>query len=156
LAQQGRKSAPYPWFFGIRFALLIATWDVYRLPVAFRLIRPKRHPEYQTENALFREMVMAFVPPAWPPTVIVAGDAAYGSQDNIKMVQQRDADDAARRWGFVFAMARTGKTVEEKALKDLVTLVPRKYSQRIRVPRLPDAKGCKTFWVYTQKRHLIS
>ena len=48
LAQKGRKSEHQPWFFGIRFALLIATWDVYRLPVAFRLIRRKTHPEYQT------------------------------------------------------------------------------------------------------------
>jgi hypothetical protein len=46
LAQKGRKSEHHPWFFGIRFALLIVNWDVYRLPVAFRLIRPKSHPEY--------------------------------------------------------------------------------------------------------------
>ena len=64
----------------------------------------------------------------------MAGDAAYGSQDNIKMVMQRDADDPARPWGFVFAMARTWKTVEDKAIKDLVTHLPRKYYQRIRAP----------------------
>ncbi len=28
LAQKGRKSEHQPWFFGIRFALVIATWDV--------------------------------------------------------------------------------------------------------------------------------
>src|SRR5918993_540039 len=60
LAQKGRISEHHPWFFGIRFALLIANWDGYRLPVAFRLIRPKNHPEYQPENALFREMVGHF------------------------------------------------------------------------------------------------
>jgi len=157
LAQKGRKSEHHPWFFGIRFALLIANWDVYRLPMAFRLIRPKNHPEYQPENALFREMVGRFVPPVWAKRVIVEGDAAYGSQENIKMVQQRDIDDAARRWGFVFAIARTWKTVEDKAIKDLVTHLPRKYSQRTRVPRLPGAKGCKTFWVYSTRlclRHI--
>jgi hypothetical protein len=157
LAQKGRKSEHHPWFFGIRFALLIANWDVYRLPMAFRLIRPKSHPEYQPENALFREMVGRFVPPAWAKRVIVEGDAASGSQENIKMVQQRDIDDAARRWGFVFAIARTWKTVEDKAIKDLVTHLPRKYSQRTRVPRLPGAKGCKTFWVYSTRlclRHI--
>lgn len=79
LAQQGRKSEHQPWFFGIRFALLIATWDLYRLPVAFRLIRVKTHPEYRTENALFREMVRGFVPPLWAKRIIVEGDAAYGS-----------------------------------------------------------------------------
>jgi hypothetical protein len=157
LAQKGRKSEHHPWFFGIRFALLIVNWDVYRFPVAFRLIRPKSHPAYQSENALFREMVGRFVPPPWAKQVIVEGDAAYGSQDNIKMVMKRDTDDSARRWGFVFAIARTWKTVEDKAIKDLVTHLPRKYYQRARVPRLPGAKGCKTFWVYSTRlclRHI--
>jgi Transposase DDE domain len=157
LAQKGRKSEHQPWFFGIRFALLIATWDVYRLPVAFRLIRVKTHPEYRTENALFREMVQRFVPPPWATRVIVEGDAAYGSQDNMKMVMQRDTDDPTRRWGFVFAIARTWKTVEDKAIKDLVTHLPRKYYQRTRVSRLPGAQGCKTFWVYSTRlclRHI--
>jgi Transposase DDE domain len=157
LAQKGRKSEHQPWFFGMRFALLIANWAVYRLPGAFRLIRPKSHPEYRTENALFREMVGSFVPPTWAKRIIVEGDAAYGSQENMQMVLKRDADDPARRWGFVFAMARTWKTVEDKAIKDLVTHVPRKYYQRIRVPRLPGATGCKTFWVYSTRlclRHI--
>jgi Transposase DDE domain len=151
LAHKGRKSEHHPWFFGIRFALLIVNWDIYRFPVAFRLIRPKSHPAYQTENALFREMVGRFVPPPWAKRVIVVGDAAYGSQDNIKMGMKRDADAPARRWGFVFAMARTWKTVEDKAIKDLVTHLPRNYSQRVRVPRLPGTKGCKTFWVYSTR-----
>jgi len=157
VAQKGRKSAHQPGFGGVRFALLIATWDSYRFPVAFRLIRPKTHPEYRTENALFREMVGRFVPPSWAKRVIVEGDAAYGSQDNIKMVMKRDADDPARQWGFVFAIARTWKTVEDKAIKDLVTHLPRKYYQRARVPRLPGGKGCKTFWVYSTRlclRHI--
>ena len=157
LAQKGRKSEHHPWFFGMRFALLIANWDVYRLPVAFRLIRPKSHPEYRTENALFREMVGSFVPPTWAKRIIVEGDAAYGSQENMQMVLKRDADDPARRWGFVFAIARTWKTVEDKAIKDLVTHLPRQYYQRVRVPRLPGAKGCKTFWVYSTRlclRHI--
>jgi hypothetical protein len=157
LAQKGRKSEHHPWFFGMRFALLIVNWDVYRFPVAFRLIRPKSPPAYQSENALFREMVGRFVPPPWAKRVIVEGDAAYGSQDNIKMVMKRDADDPARRWGFVFAIARTWKTAEDKAIKDLVTHLPRKYSQRVRVPRLPGAKGCKIFWVYSTRlclRHI--
>lgn len=41
VAQKGRKSQHDPWFFGIRFALLIVSWNVFRFPVAFRLIRPK-------------------------------------------------------------------------------------------------------------------
>jgi hypothetical protein len=141
----------------VRCALLIATWEVYRFPVAFRLIRPKTHPAYRTENALFREMVSHFVPPAWAKRVMVTGDAASGSQEHMQLVRKRDADDPVRRWGFVFAIARTWKTVEDKAIKDLVTYWPRQYYQRIRVPRLPGSTGCKTFWVYSTRlclRHI--
>jgi hypothetical protein len=87
----------------------------------------------------------------------VEGDAAYGSQDNMKMVMQRDADDPARRWGLVFAIARTWKTVEGKALKDVVTHVPHKYYQRTRGLRLPGTPGCKTFWTFSKRlglRHI--
>ena len=116
VAQKGRISQHHPWFFGLRFVLLMAAWDGYRLPVGFRLILPKRHAGYRSENALFREMVDAFVPPSWAKLVIVGGDAAYGSKANMAMVKARDKADTVRRWGFVFAIARTWKTVEEKSL----------------------------------------
>ena len=80
-------------------------------------------------------MVRAFRPPAWAQVIIVEGDAAYGSQDNMKMVLQRDADDPDRTWGFVFAISRTWKTIEGKAIKDLVTHLPRKYYRRKVDPR---------------------
>jgi hypothetical protein len=125
LAQKGRKSEHQPWCFGIRFALWIATWDVYRLPVALRVIRRTTAPASQTENALVRAMGQHFVPPAWATRVLVEGDAASGAQDTMQRVRQRDTADPARRWGCVCAMARTWKTVEDNALKDLGTYVPR-------------------------------
>jgi hypothetical protein len=42
----------------------------------------------------------------------------------MAMVKNRDKTDTARRWGFVFAIARTWKTVEDKTIKNLVTHVP--------------------------------
>jgi hypothetical protein len=149
VAQKGRTSQHHPWFFGLRFVLLVAAWDGYRMPVSLRLILPKRHADYRSENALFRAMVAAFVPPSWAKLVVVGGDAAYGSQDNIQMVQDRDRADTVRRWGFVFAIARTWKTVEDKSIKNLVTHIPQKYYQRTQVPRAPAGKGRKTFWTYS-------
>ena len=148
MGQKGRISQHHPWFFGLRFALLMAAWDGYRIPVDFRLILPKRHADYRSENALFREMVGAFVPPRWAKLVIVGGDAAYGSQANMRMVQDRDKADPARRWGFVFAIARTWKTAEEKTIKNLVAHVPHTYSQRTRVPREQARQSRKTFWTF--------
>jgi hypothetical protein len=151
VAQKGRISQHHPWFFGLRFVLLMAAWDGYRLPVGFRLILPKRHAGYRSENALFREMVGEFVPPSWAKLVIVGGDAAYGSKANMRMVQDRDKADSARRWGFVFAIARTWKTVEEKSIKNLVTHVPYKYYQCTRVAKEPGRKRRKTFWTYSTR-----
>ena len=148
VAQKGRNSQHHPWFFGLRFVVLMAAWDGYRMPVGFRLILPKRHADYRSENALFREMVEEFVPPCWAKLVIVGGDAAYGSKANMRMVQNRAKADTARRWGFVFAITRTWKTVEEKTLKNLVTHLPRQYSQRTQVPRESTGKGRRTFWTY--------
>jgi hypothetical protein len=68
-------------------------------------------------------MVGAFVPPRWAKLVIVGGDAASGSKANMAMVKARDTADTARRWGFVFAIARTWKTVEEKTLKNLLIII---------------------------------
>jgi hypothetical protein len=113
--------------------------------VSFRLILPKRHAGYRHENGLFREMVGACVPPSWAKLVVVGGDAAYGSKANMAMVKDRDKTDTVRRWGFVCAIARTWKTVEEHSLKHLVTHVPHKYYQCTRVPR-EGRKGRKTFW----------
>jgi hypothetical protein len=151
LAQKGRKGANKPWFFAVRVALLIVNWDSYRLPVAFRPIRPKSPPAYRKENDLFRDMVKAFVPPLWARTIVVEGDAGYGSQDNMKRVMQRHESDPDRRWGFVFAIPRTWQTVDDKAIKDLVTYLPKKYDQRPWVPGLPGAKRRKTFWIYSKR-----
>ena len=148
VVQQGRISQHHPWFWGLRFVLLMAAWDGYRVPVSFRIILPKRHAAYRSENALFRDMVEEFVPPSWAKLVIVGGDAAYGSQANMGMVQARDKADTARRWGFVFAIARTWKTVEEKTIKNLVTHVPHTYYQRTRVPREQARQSRKTFWTF--------
>ena len=36
VAQQGRISQQHPWFFGLRFVLLMAAWDGDRLPPTFK------------------------------------------------------------------------------------------------------------------------
>src|SRR5215510_6272747 len=66
----------------------------------------------------------------------------------MDMVTARAKTDTVRRWGFVFAIARTWKTVEDKSLKNLVTPVPHKYYQCTRVAR-EYGKGRKTFWTYS-------
>ncbi len=158
VAQKGRKSKHHPWFFGLRFVLLMAQWDVYRIPVGFRLILPKTHPDYENENTLFRQMVLAFPPPEWATLVIVGGDAAYSSKENMKMVRRKDQADPLRRWGFVFGIARTWKTEEGKHLKDFVNHLPYNRYTRTWIPRLAEgsksSKKRKTFWIYGKRMRL--
>jgi len=73
VAQQGRQSQHYPWFFGMRFVRLRAAWDGYRVLVGFRIILPKHHTAYRNENVVFREMVGEFVPKGWAKLVMVGG-----------------------------------------------------------------------------------
>jgi hypothetical protein len=151
LAHKGRKSQYHPWFFGIRFALLIVAWDVYRLPVALRIILPTSHPEYRPENALFRDMLKQFTPPSWAKLVIVEGDAAYGSKANITLVKQLDKMDRSRDWHFVFAIANTWKTVDDQAVKNLVQHLPRCRYKRTWIPRLTTWQKRKASWVYAKR-----
>jgi hypothetical protein len=153
-AQRSRKSKGHPWFFGIRFVRLIVAWDVYRIPVAFRLILPKTHPDYRTENARFRDMLQAFTPPAWATWIIVLGHAAYGSKANINLIKHLGKTDPCRHWAFVFAISRTWKTSEDKAIKDLVTHLPRHHYKRTWVPRITDVSQRKTYWTYCKSLSL--
>jgi hypothetical protein len=92
------------------------------------------------------------VPPVWAYTIVVEGDAGYSFQDNMNMVIERDQTDTKRRWGFVFAIARTWKTIEDKAIKDFVTHLPKKYYKRTWVPGLPGTKRRKSHRGPEQKR----
>ena len=52
----------------------MAAWDGYRVPVSFRIILPKRHAAYRSENALFRDMVEGVC----PTELGEAGDRGWG------------------------------------------------------------------------------
>jgi len=153
-AQKGRMSERHSWFFGIKFIVLMVSWDDYRIPVDFEMVLPKGHPDYQKENELFRFMLSHFQPPDWAKAVIVVGDAAFASKDNMKLVQARDKDDSQGRWGFVFAIARTWNMENGKRLSNLVKHTPHSCYQKTWIPRLPDRKGRKTFWIFEKRTRL--
>jgi hypothetical protein len=76
LAQKGRLNeyAPYP--FGLHGGILSAQWEVYRVPLALRLVKPTGSPGYQAENALLREMLQEVGLPAWCQKVVGVAAAA--------------------------------------------------------------------------------
>jgi hypothetical protein len=130
VAHKTRLSQDHPDVFGFRIVLLMAQWDVYRIPVDVVLIRRQDDPDSQTETALFRQMLPELRRPTWGQEVVVTADAAYTSRANLATIQ------GLRYW---YAMA-----------------LPRGKYTRIRMPTVKTQRR-RTFWVYTKRvrlRHL--
>lgn len=109
LIKKSRLNEYAPYTFGLHVVILIAQWDVYRVPLAFRLVKPKGSAGYQSANVLFREMLREVVLPAWCKKVVVVADAAYPSRANLQAIQ-------ARGWFFVIAFPRTWKLANTSAI----------------------------------------
>lgn len=146
-AKKGRANEYASYTFGLQMVILIAQWDVYRVPVAFRLIKPKGRPGYKSENALFREMLRAVILPAWCKTVVVAADAAYPSRKNLQAIQ-------ARQWYFVSAFPRTWKLANGQHLRDIVTHLPLHHYRRVRVPAVVPSAPRRVFWTFAKRAEL--
>lgn len=156
-AQKGRMSEHHSWCFGIKFVVLMVAWEDYRIPVDFEIVRPKVHPDYKKENELFRLMLSHFQPPAWARMVIVVGDAAFAAKENMKLVQAGDKADPQRRWGFVFAIARTWNMENGKSFSNLVKHTPYHCYRKTWILRLPGHNRRETFWIFekhTRIKHL--
>ena len=67
--------------------IVIAQWDVYRIPLAFRLVKPKASQAYQSEHAMIREMLAEVMLAVWGKKVVVVADAAYPSRANRQDLQ---------------------------------------------------------------------
>jgi hypothetical protein len=150
LVKKGRLNEHAPFTIGLHLVLLIAQWGVYRIPLDFRLVKPKTHQEYRSEPMVVRDMLEALVLPSWCKCVIVVADAAYASRKNLKAIQ-------ARGWFFVIAFPRTWKLANGHYLWDIVTHLPIHHYHRVRVPPLVPTGRQRTFWTFgkhAQLRHI--
>jgi hypothetical protein len=86
VAQKTRLSRYHPYVFGFRIVILMAQWDVYRIPLDFALVRRKGTSGYQTQNALFCQMRQDFRRPAWFQEMVVTADAVYASRANLELI----------------------------------------------------------------------
>lgn len=147
LAKKGRLNEYAPFTFGLHVVILIAQWDVYRVPLAFRLVKPKGRAGYQSENALFREMLQEVILPAWCKKVVVVADAAYPSRANLQAIQ-------ARGWFFVIAFPRTWKLANGQYLRDIVTHLPLHHYRQVRVPLVVPSARRRVFWTFAKRAEL--
>jgi hypothetical protein len=107
--------------------------------VDFALVRHTDDPDDQPENALCRQMLQDFRRPAWGQELVVTAEAAYASRTNLDTIQ-------ALGDGSVMALPRTWKFAHGKAVKDLVTRLPRGQSTQMRIPPVNTPRR-RTFWV---------
>ena len=147
LAKKGRLNEYAPFTFGLQVVIVIAQWDVYRIPLAFRLVKPKESQDYQSENVLVREMLGEVVLPAWCKKVVVVADAAYPSRANLQAIQ-------ARSWYFVIAFPRTWKLATGQYLRDVVTHLPIHYYRQVRVPLVTSNTRRRVFWTFAKQAQL--
>src|SRR5262245_13933944 len=147
LAKKSRLNEYTPYTFGLHVVILIAQWEVYRVPLAFRLVKPKGSPGYQSENALFREMLRDVVLPAWCKTVVVVADAAYPSRANLQAIE-------ARHCFFVLACAPTCKWPNGQYLRDIVTHLPIHHYRKVCLPLLVPSARRRVFWTFAKRAQL--
>ena len=144
LVKKGRLNEYAPFTFGLHVVMVMAQGDVYRIPLAFRLVKTKESNEYQSENALFREMLQEVVLPAWCKKVVVVADAAYPSRANRQAIQ-------ARGWFFVIAFPRTWKLANGQSLRDIVTHLPLHPYRQVRVPVVVPTTHRRVFWTFAKQ-----
>jgi hypothetical protein len=135
-----RESAPYTCGFGM--VLLVASGDRFRIPVALGLIDPSSRGHH---NILFREMLKAFVPPAWTRKLVVVADAGFAANATMRFSTENN-------YGYVFAMPRTRKFTNGQHLRDLVPHLPKSCDQR-RASDKPDGRR-KDDWVCARRATL--
>jgi Transposase DDE domain len=142
-AKSWRLNEYRPYTFGLHVVVLLAQWEVYRIPLAFRLVRRKGSPGYQSEQVLFRQMLGEVVLPRWCTKVVVVADAAYASRQNLQAIQ-------ARHWWFVLAFPRTWKFADGHGLRDLVAHLPRAHYRKVRLPLVGSRARYRVFWTFAK------
>jgi hypothetical protein len=134
------EHAPYP--FGFEMVLLIASWGRFRVPVALALMDPQCRGH---QNILLRQMLQAFVPPAWARQVVVVADAGFAANATMRLITEQ-------HYTYGFAMPRTRKFTNGKHLRDLVYHLPKSCDHR-RASHKPAGRR-RDYWVFLRRATL--
>jgi hypothetical protein len=142
LSRKRRLNKNSPFVFGFEVVVVIASFGPYRVPVFVGVVDPAIRGH---ANKLVRQAITEFVRPAWAKRVIVVGDAGLGANDTIRAIRARGFD-------WVFAMPRSRKFADGRALRDLVTHLP-KARYRRRASHTPDGRR-RDYWTYRKRAEL--
>jgi hypothetical protein len=142
LGKKTRMSTSAPYVFGFELVMLVAAWGRVRVPVAFALVDPKVKGH---ANALLRQLLERFEPPAWAERVVVTADAGMAANQTFRVIESRG-------WAFVFATSRTRRFCDGKQLRDLINHLPHARYRRL-ATRKPDGRRAD-YWVYSRPARL--
>jgi hypothetical protein len=143
-AKKGRLHEYVPFTCGLHVVLLMAQWEVDRVPRALRLGTPTGSPGSQSEKARRRELFQEVrLPPGCKKGGVVA-DAASPSRANLQALQ-------ARGGCFVIAFPRPWKVVNGQYLRDIVTHLPLPHDPQVRVPLLVPPARRRVCWTVAQR-----
>jgi hypothetical protein len=108
------------------------------------VVKPQGRAGYQSENALFRELLQEVSLPAWCKKVVVVADAAYPARANLQAIQ-------ARPWFFVIAFPRTWQLANGQPWRDLVTHLPLPPYRQVRGPLVVPSVRRRVFWTLAKR-----
>lgn len=151
-SQKGKSHSKQGYFVGVKFCTLMISWGHYRIPIDYELIYPKNHKYYRNENYLFRKMLKRFTPPSWAKEVVILGDSAFASKDNMKLISDLGKKYSGRDivLGYIFALAKTWKFEDDKSLSNFTKHLPHSNYRRNSIQGL-TGKRQKSYWVYSKK-----
>jgi hypothetical protein len=144
LAKRGGLNEYAPFTSGLPVVIVIAPWEVYRVPLACRLGKPQASQDYQSEKVLVREMLGGVVRPAWCKKVVAVADAAYPSRATLQARR-------ARSWYLVIAFPRPGELATGQYLREVVPHLPLHYSRQVRVPLVTSNTRRRVFWPFAKR-----
>lgn len=148
LVKKGRFGRWSRYVCGLEVLVLMLQWGRFRIPVDVALVRPKTAADYQTANALFRQMLRQVVPPAWAETVLVVADAGFPAKDTLRLIQKRG-------FFFVMSLPRTWQFADNHPLRNGVKYLPKsRYQKTWFYPPSQPRPRRRVFWTYRARKRL--
>src|SRR6185437_6109392 len=154
--QKGKIRQGAAWFFGIRFCILLMSWNNFRIPVDVEILYPKGHKKYSNENKLFLDMLQRFLAPVWAKRVIVLCDAAYASTENFQYIIERNKKDWKEfkiSWYFCFSISKTVKFADNKSLRDLCRHLKKGFYRKTFISGI-NTRRQKCYWTFSKSVQL--
>lgn len=145
-AKKGKKHKNSPWLFGLHILVISLHWSHWRIPVAFKLVKPKNSPGYINENELLRTLLpkVKMLLPDWTKQVIFLADSAYASKANFRCLGKL-------KWFYVIACAKTWNLADGTPLKDRLTKLQK---NQFTGTWIPSDNGKQRRWFHVRKEYL--